>query len=77
MIDLNSVSDFRARWRAVAEREAEERRRIPPAVRWQQESRSVKTTKDTKAPKRSQRILLPLCVLREYFVPFVAGNYGF
>ena len=36
MIDLNSASDFRARWRAVAEREAEERRRIPPAVRWQQ-----------------------------------------
>jgi hypothetical protein len=31
-----SASDFRARWRAVAEREAEERRGIPPAVRWQQ-----------------------------------------
>jgi hypothetical protein len=38
------------------------------------ESRSVKTTKDTKAPKRAQRILLPLCVLCESFVPFVVGN---
>jgi hypothetical protein len=31
-----STSDLRARWRAVAEREAEERRRTPVAVRWQQ-----------------------------------------
>jgi len=38
-------------------------------------NRFVKTTKDTKAPKRAQRILLPLCVLCEYFVPFVVGNY--
>lgn len=31
---LNLAPDFRARWRAVAEREAEERRRTPVAVRW-------------------------------------------
>lgn len=32
----SSASDLRSRWRAVAEREAEERRRTPVAVRWQQ-----------------------------------------
>lgn len=32
----SSASDFRTRWRAVAEREAEERRRTPVAIRWQQ-----------------------------------------
>ncbi len=32
----SSASDLRARWRAVAEREAEEHRRTPVAVRWQQ-----------------------------------------
>ncbi|MGQ9466219.1 MAG: hypothetical protein ACUVXE_00255 [Anaerolineae bacterium] len=31
-----SAEDLRARWRAVAEREAEERRRTPVDVRWRQ-----------------------------------------
>lgn len=31
-----SASDLRARWRAVAQREAEERRRTPVTIRWQQ-----------------------------------------
>lgn len=31
-----SSGDLRARWRAVAEREAEERRRTPVDVRWRQ-----------------------------------------
>ncbi len=32
----SSAFDLRTRWRAVAEREAEERRRTPVAIRWQQ-----------------------------------------
>lgn len=31
-----SAGDLRARWHAVAEREAEERRRTPVDVRWRQ-----------------------------------------